>query len=180
MKTTWEVWKRDVENADCEARVASFITQEDAIEFHSLHAEESEHHEWFVVEAKESLSPEVQALIQVARLAQGYIKPGAGTIDHQLAVALAPFTESAPKPLTPTIEEALREFVKDIDQTGGLVKADCDGSDAGGYFAPSADPEWVDLGDTYLKACAALNHTPVFEDEEAEAEFKVLSAAPVE
>lgn len=52
--------------------------------------------------------------------------------------------------------ELIRRFVNCIDSTGGVVP--CGTS---GLFAPNADPDWVDLGDVYFTACAALGHEPV-------------------
>lgn len=45
------------------------------------------------------------------------------------------------------------EFVEDIDSTGGIEY------DRHGYPHPVADPDWIDLGETYLKAVAALGRT---------------------
>lgn len=50
--------------------------------------------------------------------------------------------------------EALEDFVKTIEATGGVVK------DHKGYFVPVVDEEWVDLGDSYIRACAALGRKP--------------------
>lgn len=52
------------------------------------------------------------------------------------------------------IKEALEEFVSDIDSTGGLMLSRT------GKPRPEADPEWTDLGETYLKACKALGKEP--------------------
>lgn len=52
------------------------------------------------------------------------------------------------------IAKALEEFVNDVDATGGVAE------DRKGFMVPVADPEWVDLGETYMKACGALNRKP--------------------
>jgi hypothetical protein len=57
---------------------------------------------------------------------------------------------------------ALEEFVSAIEVTGG-VKADPEGS---GLHVPVGDEEWVDLGEAYLKACAALGRKPKVEQDE--------------
>lgn len=46
--------------------------------------------------------------------------------------------------------QALKEFVDTIDATGGVTQDDH------GYTVPVADPEWIDLGEAYLKAREAL------------------------
>jgi hypothetical protein len=50
--------------------------------------------------------------------------------------------------------EALREFVSDINVTGGVVE------NPDGTYSPAADEDWVDLGQTYMRACEALGLTP--------------------
>ena len=49
---------------------------------------------------------------------------------------------------------ALMRLIETIEATGGL---DCDGY-------PLGDPEWVDLGDAYLDACAVIERTPMQEE----------------
>jgi hypothetical protein len=56
-------------------------------------------------------------------------------------------------PLDP-VREVLHGFIEDIEATGGCFRSE------GGTFAPVADPNWTDLADTYLRACAALGRTP--------------------
>jgi len=43
------------------------------------------------------------------------------------------------------------------ENTGGLEN---DG------VSPVGDPEWIDLGDVYIKACAALDRKPMIEKDE--------------
>ncbi len=57
---------------------------------------------------------------------------------------------------TTTAELALKEFIETIDQTGGVTQHT--GKNDGG---PVTDPEWLDLGDAYRTACAAMQHTPL-------------------
>lgn len=52
------------------------------------------------------------------------------------------------------IAKALEEFVDDINVTGGVVE------DEEGLICPVGDPEWIDLGETYMKACEALDREP--------------------
>ena len=54
-----------------------------------------------------------------------------------------------------TVEDALREFIDCINATGGVV------IDDKGYPVPVADEEWIDLGQAYYSACAALGVEPV-------------------
>lgn len=69
--------------------------------------------------------------------------------------------------LTDTLDEEINELeyrdalvrlatdlVDTIDSTGGVVPLE------DGTHAPNADPEWVDLGEVYLKACGLLSLTP--------------------
>lgn len=56
--------------------------------------------------------------------------------------------------MSKAIRDALEEFCMDIESTGGLVKGNH------GPLAPAADPDWSDLGDTYIKACKALKRKP--------------------
>lgn len=51
-------------------------------------------------------------------------------------------------------EDALREFVRAVDVTGGVLRSPI------GLHAPVADPGWTDIGDVYVQACAALGHKP--------------------
>lgn len=44
------------------------------------------------------------------------------------------------------ISRAMLEFIDCIDSTGGINEDDC----------PAVDPEWLDLGDVYMQACAAM------------------------
>lgn len=53
------------------------------------------------------------------------------------------------------IREALLQFCETIEATGG-VKEDVDG-----YTCPVIDDEWIDLGEAYLSACAALGREPM-------------------
>lgn len=50
------------------------------------------------------------------------------------------------------IKAALLAFVQTIEDTGGVTEHT--GADDGG---PATDPEWLDLGDAYRDACAALS-----------------------
>lgn len=51
---------------------------------------------------------------------------------------------------------ALRELVDTVECTGGLVREPA----AVSGYAPAADPDWWDLTDAYLAACAALGRVP--------------------
>jgi hypothetical protein len=57
-------------------------------------------------------------------------------------------------------DEALLEFVEAIEATGGVTRDDS------GLYAPVADQEWVDLGEAYINACAALGVKPVIAEAE--------------
>jgi len=66
----------------------------------------------------------------------------------------------AKKPTTP--EESLMEFIKTVEDTGGVKL------NAKGLYEPQADPEWIDLGDAYVNACEVLKRKPMVEEEEIE------------
>jgi hypothetical protein len=53
-----------------------------------------------------------------------------------------------------TKTEALLNFCTTIESTGGVIQY------KDGNYAPEGDPEWIDLGDAYLAACAALERKP--------------------
>lgn len=65
-----------------------------------------------------------------------------------------PTPKKKPKPSAKKIKEALMEFVKDVELTGGVGK-----SAKGDYF-PLADRTWVDLAETYVRACEAMGRRP--------------------
>jgi len=46
-------------------------------------------------------------------------------------------------------------LVATIEATGGVVQL------TDGTVAPQGDPEWIDLGEAYLLACAELQRLPV-------------------
>jgi hypothetical protein len=52
------------------------------------------------------------------------------------------------------MRKALLDFIDVINSTGGVVK------DSGGYFVPVADTYWIDLGESYIKACKAVGVEP--------------------
>jgi hypothetical protein len=58
----------------------------------------------------------------------------------------------------PTKDQALKALIDCIECTGGCVVDDH------GNVVPYADQEWIDLGDAYMAACAALNVEPKFEE----------------
>ena len=60
------------------------------------------------------------------------------------------------------LEQALAQFVEAIEATGGVAR------EVSGLLAPVADPEWVDLGEAYARACAALGREPVVADHAGE------------
>lgn len=53
-----------------------------------------------------------------------------------------------------TPEEVLRDLVRAIDDTGGLLTL------RKGLVAPNADPDWTYMGLIYLAACRTLKHKP--------------------
>ena len=61
-----------------------------------------------------------------------------------------------------TTEESLMEFIKTIEDTGGVAL------NAKGLYEPLADRDWIDLGDAYVNACEVLKRKPMIEEEEIE------------
>lgn len=57
---------------------------------------------------------------------------------------------------------ALDGFVRTIEATGGVVRL------PSGHHVPRIDPDWVDLGEAYLMACAAIGRQPMVKHSEAE------------
>jgi hypothetical protein len=53
-----------------------------------------------------------------------------------------------------TATEVLEQFVNDINVAGGIAY------DRKGLPRPVGDPDWIDLGFTYLKACQVLKVEP--------------------
>ena len=68
-----------------------------------------------------------------------------------------PFLKKAttPEEAGPDFKKILREFVGDIDATGGIFRYE-----GTGCVAPIGAKDWTDLGETYLKACKALHRRP--------------------
>ncbi len=70
-----------------------------------------------------------------------------------------------PEPVTGAdgqLRQALAAFVDCIDAVGGVKH------DEKGFVALVTDEDWIDLGDTYLTACAALDRKPVVEQDTEE------------
>ena len=57
------------------------------------------------------------------------------------------------------MEAVLREFISDIESTGGIQR-----HYGTGCSGPVACPDWEDLAVTYFEACNALGHHPIPED----------------
>ena len=60
---------------------------------------------------------------------------------------------------TRKMEEALRDFIRTINATGGLAVNDA------GETIPVADEDWLDLAEAYLLACDALGVKPLLGEE---------------
>ena len=122
-----------------------------------------------------------KALDLLRRIVEDYDDTGcqdcgvvSGALHAEAKAFLARTKEKAGKPrptgLTPAkdvdagdlVRAALLEFVRDIEQTGGVVR------DAKGLHAPVADADWVDLGETYNRACGALDRKPMVEEADEE------------
>ena len=64
------------------------------------------------------------------------------------------------------LRAALDTFIDTIEATGGCVR------DQDGHVAPEGDPDWIDLGEAYVRACAALGRTPLIVGSVDEAEIE--------
>ena len=64
-------------------------------------------------------------------------------------------------------KKILREFVGDIDATGGVFRKGFRSAYEGTETcAPVGAKDWTDLGETYLKACKALKRRPHVDKED--------------
>ncbi|HSZ58999.1 MAG TPA: hypothetical protein VK797_25385 [Tepidisphaeraceae bacterium] len=61
-----------------------------------------------------------------------------------------PDSTSPDPPSLDPCRQALCQFVQTVDATGGVFH------DESGCHAPLADSDWIDLGEAYVQACAAL------------------------
>lgn len=68
------------------------------------------------------------------------------------------------------IQDVLTEFVNDVEKSGGVSESDT------GIYRPAADPEWTDLGATYIHACQALGRKPKVNAEEEFAGYEFNAA----
>ena len=58
----------------------------------------------------------------------------------------------------------LEDLVSTIDATGGCARDD------DGNVCPEGDPDWSDLGDVYLAACAVLGREPLINQDDVSPE----------
>lgn len=59
-----------------------------------------------------------------------------------------------------TPEQVLDKLIETVNVTGGLIAF------PDGTHAPNADPDWIDMGDVYLNACAARGVEPQIQEDE--------------
>lgn len=85
---------------------------------------------------------------------------------EDLLVALVPqwaIKNSNPKLIesAPLLRNVIDKLIRTVEATGGVEKNE------DGTYSPLADPDWLDLGDTYIEACEAIGREPkVAKDEE--------------
>jgi len=58
-------------------------------------------------------------------------------------------------PAADTVRKALDDFIETIEATGGCFHNE------GGVLVLAGDPEWTDLADAYVRACAAIGRAPL-------------------
>jgi hypothetical protein len=63
------------------------------------------------------------------------------------------------------VRAALDGFIETIEATDGCHRNE------NGLVAPNGDPDWTDLADAYVRACAATGRTPLITPTEGEEEF---------
>lgn len=71
-----------------------------------------------------------------------------------------------------TLVAVLAEFILDIETLGGVYV------DRRGLHRLLCDPDWIDLAETYMKACRVLDQKPLVEDftaDDDEEEFNAES-----
>ncbi len=74
------------------------------------------------------------------------------------AVLGADYATAAPEP---EYRSVIRELCDTIDSTGGL----CPDEEGSGNPAPAGCPDWIDLAQVYLRACAVLGRRPLNEQD---------------
>lgn len=58
--------------------------------------------------------------------------------------------------------KALEMFRSTIEATGGVVL------NSHGHYEPVGDQDWIDLGESYVRACEALGREPMVEKDQEE------------
>jgi len=79
--------------------------------------------------------------------------------DEQLA-GVTRTRKKASKSSAETMRAVLPEFCNDIEAVGGVVKTTGQNYSHGNYTL-AYDKDWVDLAETYVKACHALGRNPM-------------------
>jgi hypothetical protein len=84
--------------------------------------------------------------------------PPARHVDPGSVAADGPTAPRSPGPASDMDQAAMRPaldaFIETIEATGGCVRNE------DGLVSPEGDPDWIDLGDAYVRACTAIGRTP--------------------
>lgn len=110
---------------------------------------------WVDLERGSSWAPDLESWVgfEIAKEVEGDMERIRELEETAMKTARG-FLKEAHLPKRSDMIEALTEFINAIEATGGCVLDDRD------MATPVADPEWVDLGEAYLKACEALCREP--------------------
>jgi hypothetical protein len=110
----------------------------------------------------------VSGVLEDAGLRPGTTSPATGVVPESTGPGVRPeggVLEGLPSGesgSSDAVPAALVSFIGTIEATGGCSCED-------GLLVPVGDPDWIDLADAYLRACAAIGRTPLIdrtEDEE--------------
>jgi hypothetical protein len=112
----------------------------------------------------------VSAVLEDAGLKPGTTSPAIGAVPESTSPGAQPEGEvpnanaSGTSDSMDAVRVALDDFIETIEATGGCFHNEQ------GVLAPVGDPDWTDLADDYVRACAAIGRTPLIdrtEDPEA-------------
>jgi hypothetical protein len=114
----------------------------------------------------------VSAVLEDAGLKPGTISPVSGVVPESTGRRDQPEGDvpdakpSGTSGSTDAVRKALDGFIETIEATGGCVQ------DETGSLGPAGDPDWIDLAEAYVRACTAIERTPLMERTEDEEEIE--------
>jgi hypothetical protein len=114
----------------------------------------------------------VSAVLEDAGLKPGTNSPAIGAVPESTSPGAKPEgvvpegNASGTSGSMDPVRAALDDFIETIEATGGCVQEE------GESLGPAGDPDWIDLADAYLRACAAIGRTPLIDRTEGEEEIE--------